>query len=142
MIASLSGKVTEKQGQMVVLETGGIGYGLYVSFEDFGALDAGKEAKLYVYEGIRENSYELFGFKKLESKNLFELLLSVKGVGPRMALAILSVASLEKVRQAIAAGEVKFISQAKGVGRRGAERVVVDLKWVIFRNLQAGLHTS
>src|SRR3990167_2800089 len=128
MIASLSGKVTEKQGQMVVLETGGIGYGLYVSFEDFGALDAGKEAKLYVYEGIRENSYELFGFKKLESKNLFELLLSVKGVGPRMALAILSVASLEKVRQAIAAGEVKFISQAKGVGRRVAERVVVDLK--------------
>ncbi|HEY5549610.1 MAG TPA: Holliday junction branch migration protein RuvA [Candidatus Saccharimonadales bacterium] len=128
MISTLKGKVAEKHGQMVVLETGGVGYGLYVTFEDFGALKTEEQAKLYIYESIRENSYELFGFKNLESKNLFEQLLTVKGVGPKMALAILSVAGLGQVRQSIAAGDIKFISQAAGVGRKVAERVVVDLK--------------
>jgi Holliday junction DNA helicase RuvA len=128
MIATLKGKVIEKHGQMVVLEVGGVGYGLFVTFEDFGALKINAQVKLYVYESIRENSYELFGFGKRESKNLFEQLLTVKGVGPKMALAILSIAGLEQVRQSIAAGDIKFISQATGVGRKVAERVVVDLK--------------
>jgi Holliday junction DNA helicase RuvA len=128
MISTLRGKVAEKHGQAVVLEVGGTGYGLFVTFEDFGALKIDEPVKLYVYEAIRENSYELFGFRNLESKNLFEQLLTVKGVGPKMALAILSVAGLQQVRQSIAAGDIKFISQAAGVGRRVAERVVVDLK--------------
>lgn len=128
MISTLIGKVAEKHGQMVVLQVGGVGYGLFVSFEDFGALKIDEQAKLYVYESIRENTFELFGFRDLESKKLFEQLLTVKGVGPRMALSILSVAGLQQVRQSIAAGDIKFISQAAGVGRKVAERVVVDLK--------------
>ncbi|HEX5394817.1 MAG TPA: Holliday junction branch migration protein RuvA, partial [Candidatus Saccharimonadales bacterium] len=117
MIATLSGKVAEKSGQTVLLETGGIGYGLFVTFEDFGALKAGEQAKLYVYESIRENAHDLFGFRAPESKKLFEQLLTVKGVGPKMALAILSVAGVQQVRQSIAGGDIKFISQATGVGR-------------------------
>ena len=128
MIAVLEGKVTEKLGDIVVVECGGVGYGLYVSFEAFGALKVGETAKLYIYESIRENSHELFGFRNLDSKKLFEQLLTVKGVGPKMALAILSVASLSQVRTAIAGGDTKFIAQASGVGKRVAERVVVDLK--------------
>ena len=128
MIATLTGKVSEKQSQMVVLEVGGVGYGVFVTFEDFGALKIGEQAKLYIYESIRENTYDFFGFRNQQSKNLFEQLLTVKGVGPKMALAILSVAGLEQVRQSIAAGDIKFISQAAGVGRKVAERVVVDLK--------------
>lgn len=128
MISTLAGKVAEKHGQLVVLEVGGVGYGLYVSFEDFGALKVDEEAKLYVYESIRENAYDLFGFRNKESQNLFEQLLTVKGVGPKMALSILSIAGLGQVRQSIAAGDLKFISQAAGVGRKVAERVVVDLK--------------
>lgn len=128
MIAVLEGKVTEKLGDIVVVECGGVGYGLYVSFEAFGALKVGETAKLYIYESIRENSHELFGFRNLDSKKLFEQLLTVKGVGPKMALAILSVASLSQVRTAIAGGDTKFIAQAGGVGKRVAERVVVDLK--------------
>lgn len=128
MIATLSGKVAEKHGQMVILDVAGVGYGLFVTFEDFGALKPDEPAKLYVYESIRENAYDLFGFINLESKKLFEQLLSVKGIGPKMALAILSVAGLQQVRQSIAAGDIKFISQAAGVGRKAAERVVVDLK--------------
>jgi len=128
MISTLSGKLAEKHGQMVILDVSGVGYGLFVTFEDFGALKPDEPVKLYVYESIRENAHDLFGFINLESKKLFEQLLSVKGVGPKMALAILSVAGLQQVRQSIAAGDVKFISQAAGVGRKAAERVVVDLK--------------
>lgn len=128
MIATLKGKVAEKTLDMVVIECGGIGYGVYVPFEDFGALNEGQEAKLHIYEHIRENTHDLFGFRDSQSKALFELLLSVNGVGPRMALSILSIATLSHVRQAIATGDVKFITQATGVGKRVAERVVVDLK--------------
>lgn len=128
MIATLEGKVTEKHGDQVVVECGPVGYGVYVSFEDFGALNKDESAKLYIYEHIRENTHDLFGFRNQAAKRLFEQLLSVNGVGPKMALAILSVASLEHVRSAIASGDTKFISQAAGVGKRVAERVVVDLK--------------
>src|SRR5258708_17140964 len=128
MIAKLDGKITEKIGETVVIDCGGVGYGVLVSFEDFGALHAGEKASLYIHESIRENAHDLFGFRTKESKTLFEQLLSVKGIGPKMALAILSVASLPRVRQAIAAGDIKFLSQSKGVGKRAAERVVVDLK--------------
>lgn len=128
MIATLEGKVTNKHINTVVLEIGGVGYGIYVNFEDFGAINEGETAKLYIHESIRETAHDLFGFRNRASKLLFEQLLTVKGVGPRMALAILSVAALGQVRQAIATGDIKFISQAAGVGKRVAERVVVDLK--------------
>jgi holliday junction DNA helicase RuvA len=128
MIATLKGRVAEKTLDMVVIDCGGIGYGLYVPFEDFGALEEGQESKFYIYEHIRENTHDLYGFRNVESKLLFEQLLTVNGVGPKMALAILSVATLSHVKQAIASGDTKFISQAIGVGKRVAERVVVDLK--------------
>lgn len=128
MIATLSGNVSEKLLDTVVLEVGGVGYGLLVTSEDYGHLNAGEPARLYVYEHIREQAHDLFGFTKLDTKKLFEQLLSVNGVGPKMALAILSIASGDQVRAAIASGDTKFISQASGVGKRVAERIVVELK--------------
>ncbi|HVX58155.1 MAG TPA: Holliday junction branch migration protein RuvA [Candidatus Saccharimonadales bacterium] len=128
MIAILDGKISEKLGDQIIVSCGGVGYGAYVTFEDFGALSVGETAKLYVYEHIRENTHDLFGFRSLETKQLFEQLLSVNGVGPKMALSILSLANSSQVRSAIAAGDTKFIAQASGVGKRVAERVVVDLK--------------
>lgn len=128
MIAILSGEVSDKLGEVVVLDVQGVGYGLYVTSEDFGRLATGKEAKLYVYEHIREQSYDLFGFLSLDTKALFEQLLGVTGVGPKMALSMLSIGSAQAMRQAIASGDVKFIQQASGVGKRVAERVVVELK--------------
>lgn len=128
MIAILSGRVAEKTLDTVIIDCGGVGYGVYVTFEDFGALEEGKDAKVYIYEHIREITHDLYGFRSLDTKHLFERLLSVNGVGPKMALAILSLASASNVRQAIASGDTKFISQASGVGKRVAERVVVDLK--------------
>jgi Holliday junction DNA helicase RuvA len=128
MIATLEGLVTEKIGSLIILECAGVGYGLQVTFEDFGALSTGNPAKLYVYEHIREDTHDLYGFRQIATKSLFEQLISVKGVGPRMAMAILSVAGVEQVRQAIASGDTKFITQASGVGKKVAERIVVDLK--------------
>lgn len=128
MIAVLEGKISEKVRDVIILDCSGVGYGVLVPFEDFGALKVGEPAKLYIHESIRDNAHDLFGFRTIEAKQLFEQLLSVKGVGPKMALAILSIASLSRVRQAIAAGDIKFLSQSKGVGKRAAERVVVDLK--------------
>ena len=128
MIATLNGIVAEKLSGLLVLEVGDVGYGLLVTNEDYGILNTGETAKLYIYEHIRENTYDLFGFSSLDSKKLFEQLLEVNGVGPKMALNILGVGTADAVRAAIAAGDTKFIQAATGVGKKVAERVVVDLK--------------
>lgn len=127
MIATISGVLSEKVGGQLVIDVAGVGYGLYVTPDDHG-FKTGNEIKLYVHEHIRENAYDLYGFSKISTKQLFEQLLSVNGVGPKMALAILSVGSADEVRTSIAGAEVKFLQAAPGVGRRVAERVVVDLK--------------
>jgi holliday junction DNA helicase RuvA len=128
MIATLTGKISEKIADSVVIDVQGVGYGLLVTQEDYGLLTVGNAAKVYVHEHIRENSHDLFGFVNLDTMQLFEQLLDVNGVGPKMALSVLSVGSANEVRRAIAGGDTKFIQQASGVGKRVAERVVVDLK--------------
>ncbi len=128
MIATLMGTVAEKLADVVVLDVRGIGYGLNVTSEDYGRLTAGQAAKVYVYEHIREQAHDLFGFMKLDTKELFEQLLGVNGVGPKMALSVLSIGSSNDVRIAIASGDTKFIQRASGVGKRVAERIVVELK--------------
>lgn len=128
MIAALNGTVSEKLGDVVVLDVGGVGYGLLVTAEDYGRLAAGQKFKVYIHEHIREQAHDLFGFCRLDTLQLFELLLTVNGVGPKMALSVLSVGNSDDVRAAIATGDVKFIQRAGGVGKRVAERIVVDLK--------------
>ncbi len=128
MIATLTGQVAEKIADQVVLDVRGVGYGVLVTSEDYGRLATGTEAKVYVYEHIREQAHDLFGFVALDTKQLFEQLLGVNGVGPKMALSVLSVGNAQEVRAAIASGDTKRIQQAQGVGKRVAERIVVDLK--------------
>jgi Holliday junction DNA helicase RuvA len=128
MIVTLSGTVAEKIGESVVIDVHGVGYGVLVTAEDSGILVTGHAAKVYVYEHIRETSYDLFGFINLDTKQFFEQLLGVNGVGPKMALSVLSIGSANDVRRAIAGGDTKYIQQASGVGKRVAERIVVDLK--------------
>lgn len=128
MIATLSGLVAEKLMELVVIDVHGVGYGVLVTNEDYGRLAIGQNAKVYIYEHIRENTHDLFGFVTQDTKELFELLLTVNGVGPKMALSVLSVGNSSEVRKAIAGGDTKFIQQASGVGKRVAERIVVDLK--------------
>jgi holliday junction DNA helicase RuvA len=128
MIATLNGVVSEKLHDMVVLDVQGVGYGLQVTAEDFGRLHTGDTAKVYVYEHVREQTYDLFGFVQLDTKKLFEQLLGVKNVGPKVALAVLDIGTAPAVRGAIAAGDVKLLRAAKGVGKRAAEQIVVELR--------------
>jgi Holliday junction DNA helicase RuvA len=128
MIATLNGVVSEKLIDLVVLDVNGVGYGLLVPADDYSRLSIDQDVKLYIYEHIREQAHDLFGFLSRDTKQLFEKLLEVNGVGPKMALNVLSIGSGEAVKQAIAAGDVAFIQQASGVGKRVAERIVVDLK--------------
>lgn len=128
MIALLEGIVSEHIGDMVVISCAGVGYGVWATVEDQGRLVNGAPAKVYVYEHIREQSHDLFGFVDITTKQLFELLLTVNGVGPKMALSVLSVAPADEVKKAIADGNMALLKAANGVGKRVAERIIVDLK--------------
>lgn len=128
MIATLEGKIGEKLGDLVVLDVAGVGYGVLVISSDFSTLTTDKPAKLYIYEHIKEDSHDLYGFKSLATKKLFEQLLSVKNVGPKVALAVLDIGSIEAIGEAIAGGNVKLLQTAKGVGKRAAEQIVVELR--------------
>ncbi len=128
MIATLTGVIAEKTIDTVVLDVHGVGYGLLVTNEDYGRLPQGEQTKVYVYEHIREAAYDLYGFISLDTKRLFMQLLDVNGVGPKMALNVLSIGTANDVRSYIATGDVKSIQKANGVGKRVAERIVVELK--------------
>jgi Holliday junction DNA helicase RuvA len=128
MIATLRGQVTEKTLDSVVLEVQGVGYGLLVTKDDYEKFVTGETAKVYVYENIKEDAYDLFGFLLADTKKLFEQLLTVKNVGPKGALAVLGIGNANSVRSAIAAGDVKMLQTAKGVGKRAAEQMVVELR--------------
>ena len=128
MIVTLQGIVSEKLGSLVVLDANGVGYGVSVASEDAGQIKTGETLKLYVYEHIRENGYDLYGFSDLGKKALFTKLLDVNGVGPKMALSIMNIGSAGELKSAIVAGDVVFLQSAAGVGKRLAERILVDLK--------------
>lgn len=128
MIATLNGRVSEKLSGVIVVECGGIGYGVLMTAGDADRLGVGTELKLYIYEHIKEDAHALFGFVSITDKQLFERLLSVKNVGPKVAMSILDIGSADVVRAAIASGDVKRLQTAKGVGKRAAEQIVVELR--------------
>lgn len=128
MIAHVSGEVVEKTNTALIIDVGGIGYEVQVAASDFESAILGQKHKFFTFDHLRENSHELFGFSNLAAKRLFESLISVSGVGPKMALTILSLGESEVIRSAIANGESSFIQKASGVGKRIAERIVVDLR--------------
>lgn len=127
MIAHVSGVVAEKVGNSIIVDVHGIGYEIQVPLGDYEHALLNEAVKLYTYHHIREQSQDLFGFSSLAAKKLFELLITVQGIGPKAALAILSISDSETVRNAIANSDVAFIAKASGVGKKSAERVAVDL---------------
>lgn len=128
MIAHLRGTVSEKFEGTVIIDVHGVGYEVAVAAHDFDVLQLDDMVKIYTYHHVREQAEELFGFSSLMAKKLFELLISVQSVGPKAALAVLSLGSAEAVRNAIATSDIAYVQQASGVGKKTAERVVVDLR--------------
>ena len=127
MIAHVEGKVVEKFAGSVIVDVSGVGYEVQTALEDFDQATLGETRKFYTYHHVREQSEELYGFSSLAAKKLFELLITVQGVGPKAALAILSLGPSEQVRNAIAHSDSAYVSGASGVGKKTADRVVVDL---------------
>jgi holliday junction DNA helicase RuvA len=128
VIARLRGRIIEHENDLVVVDCGGVGYGVHVCYDEQQKLSNSSDCDLFITEQIKEDAHELFGFSNKSRKMLFDLLTSVNGIGPKAAMAILNIGSEGQVRVAIASGDTKFISAAKGVGKKVAERAVVDLK--------------
>ena len=127
MIAHVRGKIVEKFANSLIVDVGGVGYEVQVSLGDYERATLDSELKLHTYHHVREQSEELFGFLSLTAKKLFEMLITVQSIGPKAALSILSLGDAEVVRNAIANSDSAFIQKATGVGKKTAERVVVDL---------------
>lgn len=127
MIAHVNGEVVEKFAGSLIIDVSGVGYEVQVSSTDFDVLVLHDRVKVYTYHHVREQSEDLYGFTTLAGKKIFELLITVQGVGPKAALAILSLGVIEEVRNAIANSDSVYITKASGVGKKTAERVVVDL---------------
>lgn len=141
MIASLRGKVILKRANRVIVDVGGVGYELAVPLTSLDALQDNGETFLYVHTALRENSLELYGFVAPEEKSLFEMLITVSGIGPRTSLAILSGTSPDGFRQAILSGNIQKLTAIPGVGKKTAERIVLELKEKIRKNLFPGVCT-
>ena len=129
MIAYVRGTLVEKEPTRAVIEAGGVGYELLVPLSTYEKLPrTGSEAKLLAYHCVREDDEILFGFWAEDEKAMFAKLTSVSGVGPKIALAILSGSSIAELAMSIAGGDAKRISAIKGVGKKTAEKICVELK--------------
>ncbi len=129
MIAYIRGILAEKEPTRVVVEAAGVGYELLISLSTFDRLPkTGDDVKLLAYHCVREDDEILFGFASVEERELFSKLTAVSGVGPKIALAILSGGSVGELSLAIAGGNAKRISSIKGVGKKTAEKICIELK--------------
>lgn len=129
MIAYLKGKIVEILEDRVILEAGNIGYNLFMPMTSVDSvLHIGEETKIYTYLNVREDVMQLYGFCTKDALNMFKLLLGVNGIGPKAALGILSGLSADELRFAVLADDVKTISKAPGIGKKTAQKLILELK--------------
>ena len=129
MIAHLRGQILSKSPNAVVLDCGGVGYELAISVATYTELGgSGTQASLHVHTHVREDALLLFGFKEIAEKRLFEKLLTISGIGPKLAITVLSGISAERLVGAIRGGDHATLTKIPGIGKKTAERVVLELK--------------
>lgn len=129
MIYNVRGTLTYTDINYAVVECGGVGFKCFVSMTTLKELPPlGKEANLYTYLSVREDAMDLFGFATQQELDAFKLLITVSGVGPKAAMAVLSVLPPDRLSIAVSSGDVKSIQSAQGVGKKTAERIVLELK--------------
>jgi len=128
MIEYIKGELTELTPALATVETAGIGYGLNISLTTYSAIQGKKDVKLYVYEAIREDAYMLYGFVSKKEREMFELLITVSGVGTNTARMMLSSMSVSELCNAISRGDERLIKGIKGIGKMTAQRIIVDLR--------------
>ncbi len=134
MISFLRGRITHKTLNYLILETNNIGYQVFGGDNFLNELKINKEAEIFIHQHIREEANDLYGFKNLEDLELFELLLTVSGVGPKSALGVLTMASSGDIKEAIIRGDANLLTKVSGIGKKTAERVVLELKSKVLRS--------
>ena len=128
MIEYIKGELTELTPALATVEAAGVGYGLNISLNTYSAIQGKKEVRIYVYEAIREDAYVLYGFVNKKEREMFELLISVSGVGPNTARMMLSSMSVSELCGAISTGNERIVKGIKGIGKMTAQRIIVDLR--------------
>lgn len=139
MLATISGIATESLPGAVIVELNGLGYEIRITAKDLTHIESGQKIKLFLFEHIREDSHNLYGFLRLEDKLAFEQLLSVSGVGPKVAQAIMSANTVEQLQSAVAAGNADVLQAVSGVGNKMAARIVIELRNKIGNDLNSML---
>jgi len=149
MIAHLNGRLVEKNPTSVVIECGGVGYFAKISLNTFSALGSDEQIKLFTQQIVREDGHYLFGFATTEEREVFNLLLSVSGIGPNTAILMLSSLQPTEIAHAIQTEDVRTIQSIKGIGAKTAQRVIIDLKdkmikveWTESTNIFSGHNTN
>ena len=129
MIASISGVLLSRSEKSAVVETGGIGYRVFLSADGILKLpEIGKTVKLFTHQHVREDALELYGFFHPAELELFEMLIGIPGIGPKGALSIMGVGGIDQLRRAIAAGDIGYLTKVSGIGRKTAEKIVLELR--------------
>ncbi|MBO4534913.1 MAG: Holliday junction branch migration protein RuvA [Clostridia bacterium] len=129
MYAYIRGKLAHKDIDFVVVEAAGLGYEIWVSYETLSSLPpVGSEVKLYLYQVVKEDELALYGFGSAQEKQMFIKLISISGIGPKVALSILSGMNVSLLSTAILTGDVKLLAKVKGIGKKTAERIILELK--------------
>lgn len=128
MIGKIKGKVLYKENVWLILDTGNVGYKVFVEKDLHSQAKESEELSLWTYLSVRENALDLYGFKTTEKLKLFELLISVSGIGPKSALSILDVASPSSLRQAVVSGETSPLTEVAGIGKKNAEKIIIELR--------------
>ena len=128
MLYYVSGKVAVLEPGLAVIDCGGVGYGCRVTAYTAGQLKLNQNAKLYITESIREDAFDLYGFSNREEQRCYELLTSVNGVGPKAAMAILSAGGPQNFTLAVMTGDEKMLTAAQGIGKKIAQRIILELK--------------
>ncbi len=142
MIDYIRGEISELTPAYVVLETAGVGYAINISLPTYTALNGQAQAKLYIYEAIREDAHVLYGFTLQEERQLFLLLISVSGIGANTARMIMSSYSIQELQDFIASGNASALSNVKGIGTKTAQRIIVDLKDKVFKTSSSAVSTA
>jgi Holliday junction DNA helicase RuvA len=128
MFNYIEGTVADIDQNLAVIDCGGVGFSLNTTMNTLSQITVGKKAKLFVFDYVKEDCFELYGFSTKSEKRCFEMLLTVSGVGPKAAISILSAATPETLALAVMSGDEKALTSAQGVGKKIAQRVILELK--------------
>ena len=128
MIAFVKGTIADISDRSVIIETQGVGYEVATTTDTLAVAKLGSEMALFTHLVVREDSMELYGFKSRQELTFFQMLITVSGVGPRSAIAIVSLGSIDSIQRAIGAGDATYLTSVSGIGRKTAEKIIIDLR--------------